>query len=51
MSEAEVSVAWEARTDLGESPVWDELTQTLYFVVRVCICVTNEAGERMEVMR
>jgi gluconolactonase len=28
----EIDAVVEARTDLGESPVWDERTQTLYFI-------------------
>jgi sugar lactone lactonase YvrE len=28
----DVDAVVEARTDLGESPVWDERTQTLYFI-------------------
>lgn len=30
---ATVELALDAKCDLGESPVWDERTQTLFFVV------------------
>lgn len=36
--EVTVDLAFEARCDLGESPVWDGKTNTLYFVVSLSSC-------------
>lgn len=36
--EVTVDLALEARCDLGESPVWDGKTNTLYFVVSLSSC-------------
>lgn len=33
MGDPACEIAWEARCNLGESPVWDGETQTLYLVV------------------
>lgn len=34
-SEPQCELACDAQCDLGESPVWDDATSTLYFVVRL----------------